>query len=272
MAQSIKDRIKTDLQQARDVGQLRSDRVREIFRTAVAQISSELKTGAGELRTLIKDAFSTAVVNLQDNSTEAKEQLTASVEGIIEGIRTAGQQKISDTEAEVKRLQAQLMQEEQQLEQQVEHGLEGIQDAAQEGPANLREQIEAAIANAQNSEEVSLLKRRYAQLQAQAAILQAALAARTETYYDRAREHLEDAKQWYSQSRPKLEATKEQADQRITQLEERIGEAGVALARREKQVRQLLSELLHRAAEVVRESETEKPTAGSLPPRRDHTD
>jgi chromosome segregation ATPase len=125
--------------------------------------------------------------------------------------------------------------------------------------------VEDAIGTFQNSEEAALLKKRYAQLQAQAALLRATLAARSESYYDQAQGHLDDAKHWYSKARPKAEAAKGQADQKFAQLEQQISEAGGALARREREVRKLLSALLHRASEAVKEDDA---TITARPPHQ----
>lgn len=253
MSNSVKDKITTDLQQAREVGKLRSDRVREIVRSAVEQVASEFKTGSSELRNLVKDAISAALAGVKESGSEAKETITASIEGVMDGISSARHQEISETEAEVKRLQILLEQQEDDLQQEIENGLEGAKEAGETAPADVREEINRVIASLQNTEEYAMLKQRYAQLQTQAAILRANMAARNETYYDRARQHLEDAKTWYSQTRPKAEVAKDKADRRIAQLEEQIGEAGTALARKERQVRKLLSNLLHQAAEAIKE-------------------
>lgn len=269
MSNPIKERITTDLKQVKEVGQVRTDRVREIIRSAASQLASELKAGSGELRGLVKDIFSSAISGVQTTGNEAKEEVTAMVEGIVDGISSARQSAIAKTEAEVKQLQAKLAQEEEDLEQQVENSLAGIREAGEEAPANIQAQIDEAIDAIKNSEEVFLLKRRYAQLQAQAAILRANLAAQSETYYDRAREHLEDAKGWYSQARPKAEQAKDQADEQFAQLDAKLGEAGTALAQRERRVRQILSDLLHRAAEVLKDDPKPSTPTSKLPPAND---
>ena len=270
MSNPVKEKISTDLKQAKEVGQLRTDRIREIVQAAVSQVASELKTGSSELRSLVRDAFTSAISGIQESGEHLKDDVTASIEGVIDGISRAQQTKISETEAEVKRLQAQLDQEEDQLDKDVEEGLAGLKEASQDMSAEVREQIEQAIDTLRNSEEVSLLKKRYAQLQTQAAILRANLAARSESYYDRAQDHLEDAKTWYQQARPKAEAAKEHTDQKFTELEDRLGEAGSALAKKERQVRSLLRDLLKQATDSLRDGdkETVKRPLADLPPAR----
>jgi uncharacterized coiled-coil protein SlyX len=197
--------------------------------------------------------------------------VTASVEGVLEGISRARHKQIAETEAEVNRLQAQLDEQEGKLEQDVEEGLAGLKEAGRELSTEVRDQIDHAIEAIRNSEEATLLKRRYAQLQAQAAILRANLAARSEAYYDRAQGHLEDAKRWYDQARPQAEITKAKADQKIEEFDTKLGEAGTALARRERKVRQLLKDLLKQATDVLKDgSETkrsiqDRPVAREIP-------
>ncbi len=270
MSNPVKEKISTDLKQAKEVGQLRTDRIREIVQAAVSQVASELKTGSSELRSLVKDAFTSAISGVQESGEHLRDDVNASVEGVIDGISRARQAKISETELEVKRLQAQLDAEEDQLDKDVEEGLEGLKEASQDMSAEVREQIEQTIETIRNSEEVGLLKKRYAQLQTQAAILRANLAARSESYYDRAQDHLEDAKTWYQQTRPKAEVAKEQADQKVTELEDKLGEAGSALAKRERQVRGLLRDLLKQATDSLRDGDKDpaKRPIADVPPAR----
>lgn len=266
MSTPVKDKLSTDLKQVKEVGKLRRDRIRDIVRAAVAQVATEVKEGSRDFRTIVKDVFSSTIADLQESGKETKDEIAASIEGIVDGISSIRQQKIAETEAEVKRLQTKLSAQQDELEQEINTGLEGVQEAANNAPAKIKELVEEAIATAQNSEEAALLKKRYAQLQAQAALLRATLAARSESYYDQAQAHLDDAKHWYSQARPKAEVAKGQVDQKFAQFEQQIGEAGAALARREREVRNLLSALLHRASEAVKEDETPDHPTPQLPP------
>lgn len=271
MTNPVKERITQDLQQAKEVGKQRGDRIREIIRSAMFQVQSEVKSGTGDLRSLVKEAFSAAVSNLQESGNEVKEDVVASVEGVLEGISSARRKTIAETEAKVKQLQAQLNAQEEELEQEIESSLAGIEDASKEAPSQMKQQIEEAVASLQNTEEAALLRKRYAQLQAQLAILRANLAARTGSHYDVAQGHLDDAKSWYDKARPQAEELKGQADQRYAKLEEKMGEAGTALAKREHRVRQLLSDLLHQAAEAIRDDNKTDKAVDVLPPTKEIT-
>jgi hypothetical protein len=266
MSSSVKEKISADLKQAKDTGKLRGDRIREILYSAVSEIKSELKEGSGELRSLVKDVFSTAISAIQATGNEAKEEVTATVDGVIDGISRKRQEKIAETEASIKQLQAKLEKEEADLEQDLENSIVAMKEAGENAPDKVREQIEAAIASLQNSEEANLLRKRYAQLQAQAALLRANLAARTGNYYDRAKEHLDDARNWYDRVQPKAEEIKGQTDQTVSQLQQKISEAGAALSRREDRVRQMLSDLLRQASEAVKDNGKKTSSNPKLPP------
>lgn len=255
MPNQIKEQIKNDLNQAKQAGQLRSARVREIVESAVSQVASEFKEGSNELRSIVKDAVSAVIENLQDKGGEIKEEVTASIEGAIEGVSSLRRQAIAKTQAEVKQLQAKLDKEEDELQQEVEKILSDIEESGRNTPANIQESVESAINAVKNSEEVTLMQKRYAQMQAQLAILRANLAARYGGRYDEVKEHLEDAKNWYNQSRPQAEAVAEQVEQKRVEIEDKLGDAGTSLAKRERRVRQILSELLQSAADLLREKE-----------------
>ena len=249
MADSVKDKVAEDLKLAKDAGKVRSDRVREIIAAAVAQVRQELKQGSGEIRPLVKEAFTAAIAGVQD----AGEDIKSSIEGVIDGISSTRRKSIAETEAKVKQLQSELEEQEDQLEQEIESSIAGIRDAGKEAPAKIREQIQEAIDALQNTEEADLLRKRYAQVQAQLAILRASMAARTEAYYDKAQGHLDEAKSWYGKARPKAEELKGQADQSVLKLEQQLAEAGTALAKREHRVRSLLSDLLRSASEGLKD-------------------
>jgi len=254
MSSSIKDQIANDLKQVKETGQLRTERVREIVRSAVVQVASELKQGSGDVRSIVKDAISGAIAGLRERGSEAKEEITASIEGAIDGVNSTRQRTIAEAQAEIKQLLAKLDTEEEALQQQVDSTLTEVEEVGKEESSDLKAAIEAAIHNFKDSEEAALLKKRYAQLQAQASILRANLAARHGGRFEEVQHYLDDAKKWYEQSRAQAKTEGiTPTDKKRVQLEERLGEAGSAVARREGKVRRLLSDLLRSASEALRE-------------------
>lgn len=243
MPDSIKTKINDDLQKAKEEGKLRAERIREIVQFAVSQTASEFKEGSTEIRSTVKEAFSTVIESLKEKGGELKEEITASIEGAIEGITHAKRQSIAKTQSEIKQLQAQIDAEENELQTQIERTLADIEETGKDTPSHIKTSIDSAINTLKDSEEVSLMNKRYAQLQAQLAVVQANLSARYGERYEEVKKHLDDAKTWYERSQPKAEAAAEQVKQKSIEFENKLGEAGAALARKEQRVKQLLKEL-----------------------------
>lgn len=254
MPYSIKDQITTDLQKAKDEGKLRADRIREIVQSAVSQAASEFKEGSGEVRSLVKDAVSTVIDNLKERGGEIKDEIAASVEGVIKGISSSRRQSIAKTQDEVKQLQAQLEAEETALQTEIDNALTDMEEAGKDTSPSIQTSLESAINALKDSEEVALMRKRYAQLQTQLAVLRANLAARYGEQDEEVKKYLDDAKTWYDRTHIQAEATAETVKQKRTEFETKLGEAGAALARREQRVRQLLKELW----QTVTESSHEK--------------
>lgn len=251
--ENVKEKIATDLKQVKETGQLRTAKIREIVQNAVSQVASEFKTGSGEIGSVVKDAVSAVVESLRDRGGEVKEEVTASIEGAIEGLSSSRRQSISQTQSEVKQLQSQLDTEEEELQKEIDRILVEVEDVGADASPSTKSAVESAISSFKNSDEVALMKRRYAQLQAQLAILRANLAARYGGGYEEVQEHLTEAQSWYERTRAQAEVAIGKAEQQRSQLEEKMGEAGTAVARRERRIRQVLSELLQSAADLLRE-------------------
>ncbi len=258
MANNIKEQIKADIEQAKQTGQLRSERVREIVKAAVSQVISEFKEGSTELRSLVKDAVSTVIENLQEKGGEIKEEVTASIEGALEAVNTKRHEALAKTQTEVKQLQAKLDEQEDQIQQEVDGILAELQEKSQDTTAHTQTAINSAIDAITNSEEVSLLKKRYAQLQAQLAIVRANLAARYGGRSGEVTEYLDEAKNWVKQARPQAEVVVTQVQQKSSQLDDKLGEAGTAIAKKERQVKQILKDLLLAAVDGLKDKEHTK--------------
>lgn len=255
MANNIKEQIKADIQQAKQTGQLRAERVREIVKAAVSQVVSEFKEGSTELRGLVKDAVSTAIENLQEKGGEIKEEVTASIEGALEAVNTKRHEALAKTQTEVKQLQAKLDEQEDQIQQEVDGILAGLQETTKETSAHTQTAIDSAIDAITNSEEVSLLKKRYAQLQAQLAIVRANLAARHGGRSLEVKDYLDEAKNWVNQARSQPGVVVTQVQEKSSQLDDKLGEAGTALARKEIQIKHILRDLLLSAADLLKDKE-----------------
>jgi hypothetical protein len=243
MPDSVKTKITADLEKAKEEGKLRSDRIREIVQAAVSQATLELKEGSTEIRSVVRDAVSTVIENIKGKGEEVKEEVTASIEGAIQGISSARRKTIAKNQAEIEHLQTRIDAEEKELQEEIDGLLTDIEETGKGKPPGIQASIESAINSLKDTEEVSLLQKRYAQLKTQLAILQANLATRYGERYEDARKHLDDAKTWYERAQPQAEVVADQVKQKRTEFENKLGEAGTALAQREKRVKHLLKEL-----------------------------
>jgi ElaB/YqjD/DUF883 family membrane-anchored ribosome-binding protein len=250
---NIKEQITNDLKQAKETGQLKASRIREIVQNAVSQVTDEFKSGSNEIRSLVKDAVSAVAENVQQQGDDLKENITASIEGAIDGVTSLRRKANAKTHAEVRELQAKLDSEEEELQQEIERLLGDIEDTGKDTSPNLKAAIESAINTLKNSEEAAILQKRYAQLQAQAAILRANIAARYGGRYEDVKEYLDEAKAWYNKTRTQAEPVAEQVEQKRSQLEEKMGDAGVAIAKKERQIKRILSDLLQTATDYLRD-------------------
>lgn len=255
MEESRKDKIVTNLQQAKETGELKTDKIREIVRTAISEAVSEVKEGRTEIGSLVKDAVSAVVEIFQDKKGEIKEEVTASIEGAIEGISNVRKEAITKTQSEIQTLQVKVENEEEQLQLQIDGALDELQAKTQDESASVKDAIASAVVTIKNSEEVALLQKRYAQLKAQLAIVQANLAGRYGESYGNVNQYLEEAKTWYEKAKENPEVFTGKVESKQQEFEQKLGETGTAVARKEKQVKQLLRELWKSIAEIFRDSD-----------------
>jgi hypothetical protein len=256
MANNIKEQIKTDLQQVKETGQLRVEKIREIVKLAVSGVISELKQGSNDARWIVTDAVTAVTETLQERGEEFKDEVTASIEGALEAVNSQRHANIAKTKAEVKQLQAKLDAEEDSINQEVEGILTEIQQAGQAKSSQAKVAIDSAVETVKNSEEFTLLKKRYAQLQSQLAIVQANLTARYGGRGEEINGYLEDAKQWYDKTIPQAGVIIEQVKEKHSGLDEKLAEAGGALARKEHQIKHLLRDLLLNASNIFKDKES----------------
>ena len=110
-------------------------------------------------------------------------------------------------------------------------------------------QLQEYATRTKESKEANLLRKRYAQLEAQAALLKAQLVAWTKATIDESHTYLEEAKIWYGRSQTPGEET---IDKTITDMGKRIDKVKIMLKKKGKYVQHKLSELLINASEIVK--------------------
>lgn len=250
MEESRKEKIISNLQQAKQTGQLKTESIKDIVRKAVLETTSEVKEGRTEITKSIQDAIAAVVEIYQDKKDEIKEEVSASIEGAIEGISSARREQISATQSEIQTLEVKAEREEQELNQEIDEVLKEIQVESKDSSEQVKTAIANAIHNLENSEEVALLQKRYAQLKAQLAIVQANLASRYGENYGNVNQYLDDAKAWYEKAKENPEVFTGKIEEKQQEFEQKLGETGSAIAKKEKQVKQLLKELWKSVSEL----------------------
>ena len=256
MSESRKERIIADLQQAKQTGQLKTENIREIVKNAIAQTISEVKEGQTEIVGLVKDAIAAVTETFQEKSGEIKEEVTQAIEGAIDGVSEVRRKTISKTQSEIQTLEAQVVVEEAELQQEIDGALTTIQKESSDKSDKVTQAIAEAIIAIRDSEEFALLQKRYAQLKAQLAVVQANLANRYGEQYEEVNKYLNEAKTWYEKVKEEPEVFTEPVKQKRAEFEQKLGEAGSAVARKEKQIKQLLQELWKAMKEIFQEKST----------------
>ena len=110
------------------------------------------------------------------------------------------------------------------------------------------EQLNAYGTRVKESEGVNFLRKRYAQLEAQAALLKAQLAAEKAETYVQAQVYLEEAKGWYARVKGEFN---EHVNRKMADIEKHIDDAKAALEKKSKEARQDIANLLNQAADIV---------------------
>ena len=250
MNESRKDKIISNLQQAKQTGQLKTENIKDIVKTAITEAASEIKEGRAEISNLVQDAIAAVVEIFQDKKGEIKEEVTASIEGAIEGISDVRRKTINNTQTEIQTLEAKVVTEEEQLQKEIDTVLEDIQEKNKENTTNVKEAINSAVHTIKNSEEVALLQKRYAQLKAQLAIVRANLAGRYGESSHNVSEYLDEAKKWYEKAKENPEVFTGKIEEKQLEFEQKLGEAGQAIAKKERQVKKILQELWKSVNEI----------------------
>lgn len=250
MTSPVKERITTDLEKAKAEGNLRTERIREIVKVAVAQAVAEIKAGSGEIRFIARDALAAVIGLLKEKGYESKEAVSASVEGVVEGITASRQATIAHAQSQLDQLQSQIDDHEQILESDVHSALVELETTAQGTSRETQSWVESAAKSIRDSQQFAVVREQYARLQTQLNRLDTQL---TERYGDRyedvkhqLEQYLESVKTWYDQTKAKVEAGAPDPVQAAKMdLEDRLAEAGTAVARKEQEVKQHLKSFLH---------------------------
>lgn len=244
MSESLVEQIKIDLEQARSKGELRAERIKIIVQSALSQADIELKAENKEIVPTVKDILSTVIEALNDQTESTQPEMSAAVSGAVEAIEIIRRREISQTEGEIRRLQAQVYAQETQLQEDVKSLLNNLQESDQGQSTSVKSVIQTAIDQLQETEEVTLMRKRYAQLKSQLSVLQAYFADHSGSLDEiEVKKYLEEAKTWYQRAKSEPVFFTDKAEHQWDQFEEKIAQLGTAMARKERQDKKKLLNL-----------------------------
>ena len=236
----------------------KSDQAYSKLTELVDRSESTLNTAIAETQTkatALKKETSTRMALVQARAAALKARIALEIEQSPEKARQAleeAQEYLTEAKASASKRTAegiaQLELDAQAAKQAVTEGVSEAKDKTNALVVHTEEQLQAYGKQVTESEEAMLLKKRYAELEAQAALLKAQLAASAKATLEQAQSYLDEAKAWYARAQSQA---KETARLELQKMNKRIDDTKVALKEGEKQAGKRLSDLLKWAAERV---------------------
>jgi len=231
---AMADRSESALNAALDQAQAKGAALREEAATRYALVQA-------------KAAALNARIALEiDKSPERAQQALQDAENYLQ------QAKASADKATAEQI-AQLQNKAQTAQQAVRERADNAKSSINMLVMSTEERIQSYGKTIQESEEAKLLKKRYGQLEAKAALLQASLAEKSDATGKQAAAYLDESKAWYESL--KLQAS-QRYDKELTDMSTRIDEAKQAVKRKDKQARTKLADLLEQAAAMLKDEES----------------
>lgn len=175
--------------------------------------------------------------------TELKEEITASIEGMIRGINSSKRQTIAQTQEEIKQLEAQVDAEEAAIQKDVEVILDEVQQTSNQQSTEVQKTINTVLENFKNSEELAILQKSYAQLKSQLAVVQANLAEKYGEEGGDIKKYLDEAKVWYEKTKENPDQFNTQVQEKQKEFEDKLSRAGSLVAQKEKEIKHVLRDL-----------------------------
>jgi len=229
-----------------------------------ARITS-LKLQVDKTRELVKEKGQEAEVELQALSDRSESALNAVALEIDKSPERA-QQALQDAENYLQQAKASASKATAEQVVQLQDKVQAAQQAVREKTNDAKTRVSDVVVSTevhlqaygktiQESDEVKLLMKRYGQLEAQVALLNANLAAKTDATGKQAVAYLDESRAWYDSLKSQ---TSQRWDEELDDMSARIDEAEQAVERKDKQARAKLADLLERAAAMLKDEEPAK--------------
>jgi ElaB/YqjD/DUF883 family membrane-anchored ribosome-binding protein len=241
-------------QEAEDELRVIADRSDSALNAALAQVQTRSAA--------LKDEVATRYALVQAKAAALEARIALEIENSPE----RAQQALQDAENYLQQAKASAgkttTEEIAKLKNQAQAAQQAVREEADKAKSRIsalvistEERIQAYGKTIQESEEAKLLKKRYGQLEAKAALLKANLAAKSDATGKQAAAYLDESKAWYDSLKPQAS---QRWDKELTDMCARIDEAKQAVERKDKQARAKLRELLEWAAAMLKDEESAK--------------
>jgi hypothetical protein len=246
--------VKEKGQEAEVELQALSDRSESALNTAMAQTQARsvaLKEEAVTRYALVqvKAAALKARIALEiDKSPEKVQQALQDAENYLQQAKASASKATAE---QVAQLQGKVQAAQQAVREKTNDAKTRVSDVV----VSTEENLQAYGKTIQESDEIKLLKKRYGQLEAQAALLKANLAAKSDATGEQAAAYLDESRAWYDSLKSQ---TSQSWNKELADMSARIDEAKQAVERKDKQARAKLADLLDRAAAMLKDKESDK--------------
>ncbi|RKZ90399.1 MAG: hypothetical protein DRQ40_11045, partial [Gammaproteobacteria bacterium] len=209
---------------------------------------------------VLKDEAATRYALVQAKAAELKARIALEVDQSPEKAEQALKEAEDALQRAKETASTAMVEKIKQLQKQTQDVRQAVLNESDEAKAQIsvlvestEERIQAYGKNIQESDEVILLKKRYGQLEAQAALLKVKLAIKADATGKQAVNYLDESKAWYESLKSNVS---QEWHKELSELSVLIEETKQAVQRKDKQARAKLAELLKRAAEQVNSEES----------------
>ncbi|UBF24619.1 hypothetical protein K9N68_23495 [Kovacikia minuta CCNUW1] len=249
MTDSMKDRIKTDFQKAKEQGKTRAQRIQEIMKAAFSEAVAEVKQGSGEIRLIAKDTLFAVTEKLDD---KVEQPVATPVQVPIE-LSTEAPAEVP-IEANHEETSLAIVEQPDAANREVKMGT--IFNALKNRLAAYLQQEYATLSNQSTGLKERLLPLqtkltdrygdRFIEVRNRVLSVDAKLAERYGDRYATTKQRLENFKLWYGDTLTQAETVGPGLlQQKQTKFEtEVVANAGASVAKKEQQIKQQVKQFL----------------------------
>jgi len=213
---------------------------------SIESIEKEAITNYALAKTKVALLKSEIALKIDKSEEKAVAELNNAIKYLSEAKSTADEK----TKEEIDRLNTKVNSAKESVVQKKDDALIDLATAVAEAK-NLSEKYNDKI-QSEKEKNIVAINRKYAEIRAEEALLNAKIAAQSENTYAQAQGYLEEANEWYIRSK---EYGLQEISLQKKQIQKDIEEAQTNLKKKNKEARNKIADILLKASEIVREEE-----------------